>query len=154
MLSEEQKTRLRPRVISLQSTAGAMIVASALAASVIAAIANWDELGDRLSMLPLIGAIFGLMMIGSGITFPLVFAGEFATGDSEEERVKSAVQSVSVEYLIRFALVQAALFTNLLVLMLDLHTVTLGIVGFAMATLLFLFPFQSRFVGSVEKRLR
>ena len=154
MLSEEQKTRLRPRVISLQSTAGAMIVASALAASVIAAIANWDELGDRLSMLPLIGAIFGLMMIGSGITFPLVFAGEFATGDSEEERVKSAVQSVSVEYLIRFALVQAALFTNLLVLMLDLHTVTLGIVGFEMATLLFLFPFQSRFVGSVEKRLR
>jgi len=86
--------------------------------------------------------------------FPLVFAGELATGDSEEEKLKSAAQAVSVEYLVRFALVEAALFTNLLVLMLDLHTVTLGIVGLAILTFLFLFPIQSRFIGSVEKRLR
>ena len=121
MLSEEQTTRLRPQIISLQSIAGAMIVASTLAASVIAMIANWDEIGDPLSMLPLIGAVFGLLMIGSGIVFPLVFAGEFATGESEEKQIKSAVHSVSVEYLVRFSLVEAALFTNLLVLMLDLH---------------------------------
>ncbi|MDA7861532.1 hypothetical protein N9093_01560 [bacterium] len=154
MLSEEQTTRLRPQIISLQSIAGAMIVASTLAASVIAMIANWDEIGDPLSMLPLIGAVFGLLMIGSGIVFPLVFAGEFATGESEEKQIKSAVHSVSVEYLVRFSLVEAALFTNLLVLMLDLHTVTLGIVGFAMVTFLFLFPFQSKFVSSVEKRIQ
>ena len=154
MLSEEQTTRLRPQIISLQSIAGAMIVASTLAASVIAMIANWDEIGDPLSMLPLIGAVFGLLMIGSGIVFPLVFAGEFAAGESEEKQIKSAVHSVSVEYLVRFSLVEAALFTNLLVLMLDLHTVTLGIVGFAMVTFLFLFPFQSKFVRSAEKRIQ
>ena len=153
MLSEEQRTRLRPRLVALQSTAGAMIVASTLAGTVIATIASWDELGDRLSMLPLIGAIFGILMIGSAIVFPLVFAGESTTGASEEGKIKSAVQSITVEYLVRFALVQAAFFTNLIVLMLDLHTVTLGIVGLAIITFLFLFPFQSRFIGAVEKRL-
>ena len=153
MLSEEQKTRLRPRLVALQSTAGAMFVASTLAGTVIATLASWDELGDRLSMLPLIGAIFGMLMIGSAIVFPLVFAGESATGDSEEGKIKSAVQSITVEYLVRFALVQAAFFTNLLVLMLDLHTLTLGIVGLATITFLFLFPFQSRFIRAVEKRL-
>ena len=71
----------------------------------------------------------------------------------EEGKIKSAVQSITVEYLVRFALVQAAFFTNLLVLMLDLHTVTLGIVGLATITFLFLFPFQSRFIRAVEKRL-
>jgi len=104
MLSEEQKTRLRPRLVALQSTAGAMFVASTLAGTVIATLASWDELGDRLSMLPLIGAIFGMLMIGSAIVFPLVFAGE-------------------------------------------------GIVGLATITFLFLFPFQSRFIRAVEKRL-
>ena len=153
MLSEEQRTKLRPRVASLQSIAGAMLAGAILAAVVIGTIADWDELGDPLSMLPLIGAVFGMLMVGSGIVFPLVFAGELATGDSEEEKLKSAAQAVSVEYLVRFALVEAALFTNLLVLMLDLHTVTLGIVGLAILTFLFLFPIQSRFIGSVEKRL-
>ena len=90
MLSEEQTTRLQPNVVSLQAIAGAMIVASILAASVIAMISEWDELGDPLSMLPLIGAVFGLLMIGGGIVFPLVFVGEFAIGDSEEEKIKSA----------------------------------------------------------------
>ena len=56
MLSEEQRTKLRPRVASLQSIAGAMLAASILAAVVIGTIADWDELGDPLSMLPLIGA--------------------------------------------------------------------------------------------------
>ena len=62
-----------------------------------------------------------MLMVGSGIVFPLVFAGELATGDSEEEKLKSAAQAVTVEYLVRFALVEAALFTNLVVLMLDLQ---------------------------------
>ena len=154
MLSEEQTTRLQPNVVSLQAIAGAMIVASILAASVIAMISEWDELGDPLSMLPLIGAVFGLLMIGGGIVFPLVFVGEFAIGDSEEEKIKSAAHAVTLEYLVRFSLVEAALFTNLLVLMLDLHSVTLGIVGLAIVTFLFLFPFQSNFVSSVEQRLQ
>ena len=153
MLSEEQKTRLRPRIVALQSIAGIMLVASTLVAGVIATIAIWDELGDPLSMLPLIGTIFGILMIGSGIVFPLVFAGESVTGNSEEEKINSAVQAITVEFLVRFALIQAALFTNLMVLMLDLHVVTLGIIGLATVVFLFLFPFQSKFIGSVEKRL-
>lgn len=158
MLTPEQTTALRPKLFSIQLVAGALIAGAILFAAVIAAITDWNNFNDRFKLLSLIGTVSGILVLGLSLIVPKVFA----SGDSDtlkpasnaQSAINDMIGSLTVETLIRFALIESAIMLNLMVVMIEPHRASLVIVGIGVLMMLIWFPRQSKMIATIEDRLR
>ena len=157
MLTPEQIADIRPKLVLIQTIAAALIIGVVVFAAVIFAIVDWGNLNDRLKMLSLIGAVTGIFMFGLSIVAPKIFAsGRDAAppADSDQSNaIKPILESLMAENLIRFALIEAAIFLNLMVFMIESHRAALVVVGIGILLMLICFPRQSKMITTIEDRM-
>jgi hypothetical protein len=157
MLTPEQITDIRPKLVVIQIIATALIIGVIVFAAVIFAIVDWGNLNARLKMLSLIGTVTGIFMFGLSIVAPKVFASGndvAPPADSDQsDAIKSILDSLMAENVIRFALIEAAIFLNLMVFMIEPHRAALVVVGIGILLMLICFPRQSRMITTIENRL-
>ena len=157
MLTPDQIDNIRPKLISIQIISAVLIVGALVFTAMICAIVDWDNLNERLKMLSMIGAVSGILMLGMSFVVPKVFSsgegGLRSDNSDQSEVVKTTLHSLMVENLIRYALIEAALFLNLMVFLIEPHRAALLIVGIGVLTMLICFPRQSKMIAEIENRL-
>ncbi len=157
MLTPEQITAIQPKLVVIQLIAAALITGVLVFAGVICAVADWGGLNDRLKMLSLIGAVSGVFMFVLSVVAPKVFAsGQAESGPAASDQpdvIKTHLNSLLTETLIRFALIEAAIFLNSMVFMIESHRVSLVVVGIGILVMLFCFPRRSNMIAVIEDRL-
>lgn len=158
MLTPEQINAIRPKLFTIQLVAATLFVSVVLFAVVISMITDWENLNDRFKMLSLIGTASGTLVLGLSMIVPRVFAsGEPEThlpkSDDPQQSISSILTSLTVETLIRFALIEAAIFLNLVVMMIEPQRASLVIVGIGVLMMLIWFPRKSKMIAVIDDRL-
>lgn len=153
MLSPEQVRSLRAKLISIQIISGALIAGVLVFVAITCLITDWEELSDQLKMLTLIGAMTGVVMFALSIVAPGMFAGGPAHSEKDETKaLQVIVNSLMTENLIRFVLIEAAIFLNLMVFFIEPHRATLIVVAIGILLMLVCFPRQSKLISKIESR--
>ena len=154
MLTPEQIKNIRPKLVAIQFIAAALIVGVVVFAGVMSAIVDWDNINDRFKMLSLIATASGIFMFTLSIVAPKVFASGNEVVDSDPSTaILAIINTLMVENLIRFALIEAAVFLNLMVFMIEPHRGSLIVVGVGILLMLICFPRQSKMIAVIEDRL-
>lgn len=157
MLTPEQTNNVRPKLVSIQIIAAAMIVGALVFTAVICTLVDWANLNKHLKMLSLIGTVSGILMLGLSFVAPRVFASGYEvslpTDSDQSTAIKAILDTLVAENLIRFALIEAALFLNLMVFMIEPHRAGLVIVGIGVSLMLIYFPRQSKMISVIADRL-
>lgn len=159
MLNDDQMTILRPRMLSTQIVAGALLVGVLILTGIIFLIVDSERLGNPLKMLTLIASVTAAAMFGLSVVAPGMFAsGTPASVENDESdrqaAIKTAANAIFVETLIRFFLIEAAIFLNLMVFFIEPHYASLVVVGIGVLLMLIFFPRQSKMAAAVEDQLR
>ena len=158
MLSNEQIQQLRPKLLSIQVISGFLMLGVLAFAGLMVMIVDWDDLNDRVKMLTLIAAATGVLILVLSIFIPNAFSSDVRpSGDSESDQSTAATAIANMlvtENLIRFALLESAIFLNLVVFFLEPHLVSLAVAGFGLLLMLAFFPRQSRMISVIEERIR
>ncbi len=159
MLNDDQMTILRPRMLSTQIVAGALLVGVLILTGIIFLIVDSERLGNPLKMLTLIASVTAAAMFGLSVVAPGMFAsGTPASVETDESdrqaAIKTAANAIFVETLIRFFLIEAAIFLNLMVFFIEPHYASLVVVGIGVLLMLIFFPRQSKMAAAVEDQLR
>ncbi len=157
MVSDEQLALMRPKLATARIIAAALIVGVLIFTGLLFVIVDWEKLGEPLKLLTLIGAVTGVALFAMSIFAPGLFAGGATIGtkdatDSEKE-VKSLANSFVVETLIRYFLIEGAIFLNLMVFMLEPHKASLIVVAIGVLLMLVSYPRQSALIARVENHL-
>ena len=140
MLSDEQNSRIAPKLRYARIAAAAMIFIIAVLIPVMCQITNWRFSTETAKMLTLIAAFASLMMFSMAIAIPFVFSGNPASKLSGDAAVGSALGLFMTETFIQLALIQGAALMNLVVFSVEYHVVSLVMVGIALLLMLVCFP--------------
>ena len=159
MLSDDQKAILRPRMLSTQIVAGALLLGVLVLSGIIFLMVDSERLGNPLRMLTLIASVTAAAMFGLSVVAPGMFAsGTPAANDNDgsgnEAAIKTAANAIFVETLIRFFLIEAAIFLNLMVFFIEPHYASLVVSGIGVLLMLVFFPRQSKMAAAVEDQIQ
>jgi hypothetical protein len=146
-------------MLSTQIVAGALLVGVLILTGIIFLIVDSERLGNPLKMLTLIASVTAAAMFGLSVVAPGMFAsGTPASVETDESdrqaAIKTAANAIFVETLIRFFLIEAAIFLNLMVFFIEPHYASLVVVGIGVLLMLIFFPRQSKMAAAVEDQLR
>jgi hypothetical protein len=146
-------------MLSTQIVAGALLVGVLILTGIIFLIVDSERLGNPLKMLTLIASVTAAAMFGLSVVAPGMFAsGTPASVENDESdrqaAIKTAANAIFVETLIRFFLIEAAIFLNLMVFFIEPHYASLVVVGIGVLLMLIFFPRQSKMAAAVEDQLR
>jgi MFS family permease len=165
MLTTEQVDRIRPKLNFIQMIVLAIVLGAVAFAAVVAAIVDWSNLASYMKMMSLIGMATGAGMFAIAFIVPSLIA-ETSTAVvarelSNERReiddnqaIDSIISSLSISQIIFFAIVEGAVFLNLLTFMLEHSKPSLIIVGLGLLIMLIAFPTKSRLQKRVANRLQ
>lgn len=157
MLTQEQIADIRPKLVSIQIIAAALMIGSVIFTGVICAIADWDNLNEPLKMLSLIGTVSGVFMFGLSLVAPKFFSSgndnAHSVDSDQSVTIKTVLDSMMTENLIRFVLIEAAIFLNLMLFLIENHRAALVVAGVGLMLMLICFPRQSKMIHVMEERL-
>lgn len=153
MLSEEQNSRIAPRLRYARIATMAMIFVVAILVPVMCQIANWQFLTDSPKMLTLIAAFASLMMFSMSFAIPRVFTGPPDRGLDEDAAFDAALGNFTAETFIQLALLEGAALMNLVVFSVEYHVASLVLVGIAVLLMLLCFPRSSRASSAINRKL-
>jgi len=159
MLTSEQLAVTRPRLVSTQIIAGALLVGVLLFATITFLMIDTDRLGNPLRMLTLFATVTSAAMFGLAVIAPGMFASGVqrpnpdSTDEEKQKAIATASNAIFVETLIRFCLIEAAIFLSLMVFFIEPHYATLVVVGIGVLLMLFFFPRQSKMVSKIEDQI-
>jgi len=153
MLSDEQNSRIAPKLHYARIAAAAMICIIAVLIPVMCQIANWRFLTETPKMLTLIAAFASLMMFTMSIAIPFVFSGNPATKLSGNAAVDSALGMFMTETFIQLALITGAALMNLVVFSVEFHVASLLLVGIALLLMLVCFPRAAKARKAIDNKL-
>ncbi|MFK7767864.1 MAG: hypothetical protein AB8B55_11635 [Mariniblastus sp.] len=164
MLSQELQQHVAPRIRVMQAIVAAIIMGAIMFCVCIGFIANWENYGEPMRLLTLIGGFAGVCIYILSFVLPFMFSKvptsnevEAKGGDpgkQSETIINLILNMVTAEIVVRAALIDGAIFLNLVVFLLDPHIVSLVIAGIGILLLLFLLPRSSKIVSVVEDRLQ
>jgi hypothetical protein len=157
MLNQDQIKRIQPKLLLIQVIAAALILGALAFATAMSVMVDWENLNDQVKMLTLFAGVSGLFISVMSIFVPKIFASHpgvtKATGDALEDRdIDAAVATLTTESLIRYAMLEGAVFLNLMVLIIEPHLASLVVAGIGLLLMIVLFPRQSRLVAAIEDR--
>ena len=158
MLTDEQVQQIRPRLLTIQAIAAALIVEVLFLAGVLSAIVDWENVADRVKMLTLIGMIAGVFIYALSIVVPRVFASGTnlrpPTKVVDQYEIASTASTMMTEVLIRFALINGAIFLNLMVFCIEIHVASLVVAAIGLLLMVAFFPRQSNMISAIGDRLQ
>jgi len=158
MLTDEQVQQIRPRLLTIQAVAAALIVGDLMFAGAISVVVDWENVAERVKMLTLIGMIAGVFIYALSIVVPKVFASGTnlrpPTKVVDQEEIASTANTMMTEVLIRFALINGAIFLNLMVFLIEIHIASLVVAAIGLLLMVALFPRQSNMISTIGDRLR
>lgn len=152
MLSDEQLSQIRPRIRKVQLAAAGMMMFVLVLLPVVCFATDWKSVFGPAKMLTLIAAIGALGMFAMAGVISKIF-GIRPPKQGDENVIPKLVNSLSIESLIRIALVEGAVFLNLLVFMIEPHIVSLVAAGIGFLLMLWFFPRQGSISKAVSKWL-
>ena len=153
MLSDEQNSRIAPKLRYARIAAAGMIFIIAVLIPVMCQIANWRFSTETPKMLTLIAAFASLMMFTMSIAVPFIFSGNPTSKLSGDAAVDSALGLFMSETFIQLALILGAALMNLVVFSVEYHVASLVLVGIAVLLMLVFFPRSSKARKVIHNKL-
>ncbi len=165
MLTREQSERIKPRLLAIQIVSLGILMGAILFAGVVATIIDWNDLNRNVKLMSLIGAATGCSMYGlafialkifsSSSTQSLAFELKKSNQELDEEQaIDGCLNQLLTNKIIFSAIVEGAIFLNLMTFMLEQSVVALTVAGAGILLLVISFPFKSRLIGQLTNQLR
>jgi len=152
MLSDEQNSRIAPKLRYVQIAAVAMLFVIGVLTPVMCQIANWRFLTHTPKMLTLTAALASLMMFSMAVLIPRIFSGK-PRGLEGNAALDAALGMFTTETLIQLALLLGAALINLVVYSVDYHVASLVLAGIAVLIMLISFPRKSKAGNAIAGKL-
>lgn len=150
----EMITRIGPSVRTMQVITMALVMAPILFIAVILAAINAESLHSEPKMLIFLAAATGVVSYLLSFFFGPAFRKTVnASEPVEYSDVKTLLVGLQTSHVIQCAMIEAGIYLNLMVLLLDHGWVNLYVAGFGMVVLMLLFPTKGRTVRKIEKGL-
>ena len=153
MLSEDQQSQIRARVRQFQLAAIGMMIFVLVLLPLVLFTVDLKHIYGQAKLLTMIAAVGAIGMLAMATVVPKIFGGP-TPNRPNDEAVRSMAYSLSLESLIRFALLEGAVFLNLIVFMLEPHIVSLTVAGIGFLLMLFFFPSSKRISSTIDRRLQ
>ena len=164
MLTDEQAAKIAPGVLTLQIISAGILLAAVFFAVVIAWIVNWNEVTSAVPLMTLIAAGTALSLIMLSFVIPRVSSSTSIPATAheltqakrnveDELTLQNFVQQLTVEQIIFSALIEGAIFLNLVVFLLDKSQVSLAVSGIGLAILILCFPTKGRLRNRIGDRM-
>jgi len=132
----------------------ALVMAPILFIAVILAAINAESLHSEPKMLIFLAAATGVVSYLLSFFFGPAFRKTVnASEPVEYSDVKTLLVGLQTSHVIQCAMIEAGIYLNLMVLLLDHGWVNLYVAGFGMVVLMLLFPTKGRTVRKIEKGL-
>ena len=160
MLNVEQTATIAQKSRAIQITSAGIVIGAVLFAAVIVSIVNWEEVTTDVPLMTLIGTVTGVSLFMLSFVVPRVAAASSvqATAHQLAQEKRSVddgrtllelAQQLTINQILFAALIEGAIFLNLIVFLLDKSQASLIVVAIGLAILILGFPTGSR----IEKRL-
>jgi hypothetical protein len=162
MLAPAQITRITPKLWMVQLTSLAILVGACAFAFMVLAIMDWEAITGNIKMMTLIGAVTGLCCFGLAFIAPRLaisstthVAAQLLTKNVRTEIddakiIDAQLENIASANIMFAAIVEAAVFLNLVTLLLEQSTAALVIVGIGFLLLIFNFPIKHRIINRLE----
>lgn len=167
-LTENQARRIASKIRVAQLVWVALVFGVLVFAGMLAMIANWEEASSSVKMMTLMGAATGVALCLFSFLVPFFFSSsvmergqiagrhESPVTDAEpienDKVVDSAFQLYLTSQVAAWAMVEAAIFLNLMVFMIESGYVSVSVAGLGLVVLLASFPFGFRVLKKVASR--
>jgi hypothetical protein len=152
MLTPEQISSLRPKLQITQLVAGALI-GGVLVFAAIVCVLNSGQDKTPVKLLTLMAAVTAAALFALSVVAPSMFAAAPLKSDDLKDSVLAMANSLMTETLIRFSLIEAAIFLNLTVFFIAPDKISLIVAAAGVLLMLLCFPLQSRMITVIEDRL-
>lgn len=165
MLDREQLTRINPKLRTIQIICGALVLGSLAFTLVVSVLIDWRLMTGEIKLLTLIGAVTGLMLCSMAMIVPRLITSspthlaaqllsKSETGEvSDATIIDASLENLQTNRILFYALIEGAIFLNLMTFLLEQSAGALVIVGIGFALMVFAFPFTGRLTGWIEQNL-
>ena len=173
MIKQAVKDRFKPQLLTMMIICGALIMGATTFAILISTITDWTEVGDPSSpsMLALMGLIFGGMMVMLSFIVPIVsrranirqLTDRYASPDLYEKSkpslgeddglIHKLLATFQTSMIIRFAMIEGAVFLNLMLFMVERNPINLIVGGVGLLIMLAMLPLPGRVWNWVESTI-
>lgn len=168
MLSNDQLQPLLLRIRMSQLIAALLIVGAIVFIGLISFIADWENMNERAKMLNLFAGATGIFVLMLSLFVPKMFFAvphlrpqKKSNGDSpnapqppvDPALVNEFSQSLMSENILRYALIDGAIFLNLVVFTIEPHISSFIVAGIGIALMILLFPRKAKMVASLQRLL-
>jgi len=158
MLSQEQIEKLAPRVKVFQIICGSMIAGVLTMTLLMFVMKGEPKFNQSLGIIPLIGIAMALTCFVVSFVAPRIvqnsMVGEMskdaADKSSEDGTMLKMFGAIQSSRIIKFALIEGALFTNVIFWYLEGSVFNLAAVGFGLLLMVFAFPTVNKCVSKLE----
>lgn len=152
MLSDQQLTHVKRRLIAMQFVALAMFVGSLVFAFLVMSIADWSVIYEPLKLFNYMGGATALLLycISFGATILLPRLPDKTPSSNEKDAslaeetkaINGILALLTTETVVRYALFQGGIFLNVMVFMLEPRWATLAVAAIGMVLMLVCFPLK------------
>lgn len=157
MLSDNQLTHHQGRLMVITIIALAMTTGAGIFAGYVCLTADWEVVDRPPKVFNVMGAVTGFLIYGISFAATMLFprtpdtirpptSRDNSTSTAvEDSAIQGIIKLITTEYAVRYALMEGAIFLNIMVLMLEARwlTVVTVCVGFALMVLRFPFKFRT-----------
>ena len=152
-LSQSDQQRLRSTSKIMQAITTVMAAGAVIGSIVIIGLVP-EALNSDPKMLVLLGAFTACISYGLSFVVAAIFKQPVAAdNDPTEEQVSKAAQQILNSHIIRSTLIEAGIFLNLMVLLLERNFISIAVIGLGFLLLCVLFTTHGGLVGKVSRRL-
>lgn len=164
MLNEEQIQSLAPKFRVIQILAIAILMGALMFTGVIFALADWNAVDANTKFLAVIGALTGFSLLGLAWIVPSLTAGsteqiardvavEPDDPNFDEQVADRFLAQMQTRQIVFYAILEAAIFLNLIVFHLESSILSLIVIGLAFAAMVIGFPGKSRLLARLEQQI-
>ena len=143
ILKREQMDAIKPAINSVRFICLALIGGVTIAAIILSAITDWQQINTDFEPLAIFGLAIGFSCLASAFTIPnILFAGSSGIEDKDTDDVKLKKLSgvFQTKTIVRYAMLEGAAFLNLVLFFVSHNILLLGFVALALAAMVVAFP--------------
>ncbi len=165
MLSPTQVQRAKPKLLLIQLIAAAILIGAFFFTGIILTMTDWSKFPGDGRIMSLLGAITGFAMLGLAWIVPNLIATSstqiaaevirFRDSDQLDDKIiEGSLASLVFRRIVFSAIIDGAIFLNLIVFFIEQNTVNLAIIGLGLLVMVVGFPIQSRLISKIDDQLR
>lgn len=153
-LPETAREQLRGTTKVLQAVSASMAAATLIGSIVIIGVLP-EALDSKPNMLVLLAAFTAMISYGLSFVVAAVFNTPVAADEvPTDDQVKKAAGQIASSHVIRSAIIEAGVFLNLMVLLLERNFISIAVIALGFLLLCVLFPTHGRFANAISRRLK